>query len=419
MYLRGSKLSMTRRRRRINPLRILILVLLIGAMVYVNQVVVPATGPLFIPTPTPTRSPESYVADAQGLVEAGKIPQAIVAYEAAIKVDPRNPSSYIALARLQIYSGLYAEATTNADNALLLNANSSIANALRGWALGFQGEYLEASASLKQAIDLDPNNPVPYAYYAEVLALQQQSDSGGLGTLDEAIEMSQKAEQLGPNTLEAHRARGLILEITSNYEEAVAELEAAVSINPNIADLHIALGRNYLALEYYDQAVEQFNNAIPLDPTNPLPKWYLSRTYFRAGEFSKAILYGEQAIKDNPTDPYLHGNLGMIYRRAEDLPRAIASLGLAVRGGATEDGAEVAGLPLDYGRVAEYYYNYGLALADNGQCGEALQIAQALLNGVAADEIAVYNAQEMINICAAAAGQPTATPAVPEPTPTP
>ena len=68
MYLRGSKLSMTRRRRRFNVLRILMWVLLIGAMVYVNQVIVPTTGPLFIPTPTPTRSPESYVADAQGLV---------------------------------------------------------------------------------------------------------------------------------------------------------------------------------------------------------------------------------------------------------------------------------------------------------------------------------------------------------------
>ncbi|GAP08257.1 hypothetical protein ATHL_03159, partial [Anaerolinea thermolimosa] len=43
---------MNRRRRRANPFRLVVLVLLVGAALYVNQVVVPATPPLFIPTPT-------------------------------------------------------------------------------------------------------------------------------------------------------------------------------------------------------------------------------------------------------------------------------------------------------------------------------------------------------------------------------
>ena len=45
------------------------LVVLVGALVYINQVVVPAVPPLFIPTPTATRSPESYVTDAEKLKE--------------------------------------------------------------------------------------------------------------------------------------------------------------------------------------------------------------------------------------------------------------------------------------------------------------------------------------------------------------
>ena len=44
-----------------------------------------------------------------------------------------------------------------------------------------------------------------------------------------------------------HRARGLVLEVTGNYEEAIAEFEAAVAMNENLADLHMALGRNYKA----------------------------------------------------------------------------------------------------------------------------------------------------------------------------
>ena len=57
------------------------------------------------------------------------------------------------------------------------------------------------------------------------------------------------------------------------------------------------------------------------------------------------------------------------------------------------------GLPLDYERIGEFYYTYGLVLAKLGQCGEALQIAQAVSTGLRNDEVAVYNAQEVINIC--------------------
>ncbi|HNY99724.1 MAG TPA: tetratricopeptide repeat protein [Anaerolineaceae bacterium] len=410
MYLKGSKLSMTRRRKPLRPWRILILLLLIGGALYVNQVIVPATPPLFIPTPTPTLPPEYYSNLARGLAEEGKLAQAIVAYKDAIKISPREPGLYVELARLQIYTSQYQDAIQTASDALVLNQKNATALALRGWALGLDGNYLEAINALKQAEELEPNNPVPYAYHAEILALQQQANQGGLGTLEEAIELSKKAQSLGPNSLEAHRARGYILEITQNNTEAIAEFEAAIAINPNIADLHMALGRNYRAVELYDKAYEEFNKAIPLDPTNPLPKLYLSRTYETVGEYARAIQYGEMAIKDDPSDPYLHGNLGILFRRNGEIPKAIQSLRLAVRGGTTEDGTVVEGLPLDYGRIAQFYYTYGLALATGGECAEAIQISATLLQNVSADDIAVYNAQEIINICAQQSGLITPTP---------
>ncbi len=47
MYLRGSKFRMDRqRRRRSNPLTIMILAVLVAGAVYVNSVVVPQTQPL-------------------------------------------------------------------------------------------------------------------------------------------------------------------------------------------------------------------------------------------------------------------------------------------------------------------------------------------------------------------------------------
>lgn len=397
---------MTRKRNRYNPIRLLVLVLLVGGALYVNQVVVPATPPLFVPTPTPTRSPESFITDADALLKEGKISQAITAYEKAIQANPKNPAVFITTARLQIYSGLYDEAIANAQNALLLNSNNSIAHALRGWALGFKGDYLEAEGAIKTALEIDPNNAEAYAYRAEILARQWEAGGGLLGTLDNAIAASREAERLGPNQLETHRARGIILELTANYQDASREFEKAIAINPNIADLHLALGRNYRVMQLYDRAVEEFNRALALNPKDPLPNTYISRTYATVGEYAKAIQYAEQAIKANPNDPFLYGNLGQMYYKNVQYRDAIIPLRLAVRGGTNPDGIDIEGLPLDYGRVAEYYYTYGLAMAQLGECGEALQLSQLLQQGVPNDEYAMYNAQEIINICSQVAENP-------------
>jgi tetratricopeptide (TPR) repeat protein len=399
MYLRGSKWSYTHRRKRSHPWRIILLIGLVGAALYVNQVVVPATPPLFVPTPTQTRAPESYVTEAENLLGEGKIPLAVAAYQQAVEADPKNANNFVALAKLQVSLGAYQDAVENSENALVLTPNNANAYALRGWAKGLQGDYLEALGSVQRAIEIDPNNATAHAYLSEIYALQIQEGQGDLASLDNATNASRTAIALDPNLLESHRARGTILELTGNYEEAVSEFTSAVAIDPNQSDLHLALGRNYRMLQQYEKAIEEFNRANALNPNDSLANTYISRTYAAVGEYSKAIQFAEAALEIDPTDPYMYGNLGVVLYRNQDIPRAIQNLKMAIQGGQATNGDEVPGLPLDYGRIAEYYYVYGLALAKQGSCGEALQISQTLLQNTATDEVAVYNAQEMVNIC--------------------
>lgn len=417
---------MNRRRRRPNLFGWTVFGLVVLFGYYFNQVYLPSQPNPFEATPTATRSPESYVTEARQLFQDGKLFQSIAAYEQAIAASPQDPNLYIELARIQVFAGRPEDAQANAENALLLNPTSSMAHAVRAWALDFQGgadNNAAALSSIQEAIRLDDRNPLAHAYHVEILV-----DSGSAENVLKAIDESKVALNLDANLLETRRARGYILEATANYEEAIREYQAAIDINPNIPILYIELGRNYRVLQVYDKAVEAFTRANTLNPDDPEPDLFISRTYATIGEYTKALQYAETAVKNRPDDASLHGNYGVMLYRNILWPDAVDELRLAVRGGVTEEGMEVIGIPLSNDpRVAEYYFTYGLALARTNECGEALQIAQAIQARVPTDDIALFGAEEIIRICQENLDNPAVdtpiptveTPAAPEVTPTP
>jgi tetratricopeptide (TPR) repeat protein len=370
---------------------------------------------MFMPSPTPTRSPESLLNEAQSYFTEGKLSQAIDAYRQAVLADPRNPSTFISLARTQIFAGLYQEAVTNAENALLLNPNNSMAYAIKASALDYLENYIDAEIAVKKAIELDPNNAAAYAYYTEILL-----DQGDFEDRQTAIDMSQKAQALDPNSLETHRARGYVLFNTGNFPEAIQEYQAAIAINDKLWDLHYSLGAVYKIQEEYDLAVQELLTGVALNPTNPNILTEISRTYATEGQFGKAIQYAEQALSLDPSNPRLHGNLGAMLFKNKDYSRAADELMLAVRGGTTADGTVVEGLPLEPLRIADDYYSlYALSLTKLDRCAEAIPIMQLILTNIAEDQVAYYNATDGMDYCKTVSGTPAAaTPTVTE-TPTP
>ncbi len=413
---------MTHRRKPFNWFRIILLILLIAAGVYVDRFVVPSIPPPFIPSPTATRAAESYITEAQGLFEQGKLLQAIDVYNAAIRIKPDNPTTFVALARVQLFAGKYDDALVNAEDALLLDPNNSMAHAIRGATQTQKGDYPNAEISIKRALQLDQNNSIAHAYYAELLGNEYLNNTGPLNAITLAGSESNLAIQLAPNSMEAHRARGFILEISDNREQAVQEYLAAIAINQFIPDLHLALGRTYKALGVTDKAIEQYTLANTLNPSDPTPDLYASRALAAIGEYTKASQYAEASVTNAPTDPYLRGNWGYMLYKTNEFNKAAIQFSLTVNGGTTEDGQTIQPLALTVGDVwiARYYYTYAVDLAQQlHTCGDALPITQLLLSKTPDDPDAAYNANFVQNLCQNSLLTPSPVPTKIAITPTP
>jgi tetratricopeptide (TPR) repeat protein len=406
MYLpKSSRWSMTRRKRRPNYFAWAVfgLVLLFGY--YFNQVYLPTQPNPFMPTPTVTRSPESYVSEAEALFMDGKLFQSIDAYKEAIRSSPQDSTLYVALARLQMWAGQYEEAQTNSEAALLLNSKNALAMGVRAWALDFQGKNSEAMDVIEDAVAIDPNNALIQSYYVEILV------DAGFDFFDQAATQSRVALALDPGIVETHRARAYLLaqapdpipnpDPITNLEESIQEYKAAIQINKNIPILHMELASNYRRIQATDEAVTAYTLANTLNPSDPEPEYFISRTYAGVGDYAKAVQYAEQAVNDAPMNALYRGNYGIMLYRNLRWSEAIDQFRLALTGGRTEDDQQIVGLPLDLNepRTIEYYYTYGLALARQNECGEALQIVQNLQSKVRSNEDAMAAADRTIEIC--------------------
>jgi len=403
MYLRGSKWNMRRRQPKINWFLVILVVILIAVVTYVDRFILPTAQTPFMPTPTDTRDPESYVTEAQADFDAGKLDDAISTYLEAIRITPKDPSLYIALARVQIFDGKYADALVNAENSLLLNPNSSMAQALRGWAQTEQGNYTAADTSLQNALRLDPNNGQAHAYNAFLYGKMFENSAGPyINPIATAIDESRTSTTMAPDNLEAHWARAYVYQLTGNPEQAVQEYLAAININKNISEIHLELGVTYKALGVIDQAIQQYTLAITLDPTNYLPELYSSRALASIGQFAQAEQYANAAVQDAPADPYVLGNWGYMLYKSNDWPSAIQQLSLTINGGQTANGQTVKALPPSNTDpwISTYYYTYALVLAQSNLCSQALPLTQTILDVFRSNDIAVYNAQYAQNFCA-------------------
>jgi len=398
----------------------------------------------FLPTPTPTRSAQSYIQQAEAYFQAGKLDDpaseadAIDTYKKALAVEPDNPLVLAELARIQTYSSrlvstdqqrlaVLEEARDNIRRAAELAPDDSQVLAVKAFVLDWNASsnliandtreaYLaEAEAAANRAYLLEPENALALAFYAEVLLDQQK--------WDQALEYAAQAVERAPDLLDTHRVYATVLESVGLYGDAIKQYKIASELAPNLTFILLQIGLGYRNLEDYNSALYYFDQAAEINKQlgikDPLPYIAIAKTYTQQGEFFIASRNAETALRFSPQSADTYGQLGSIYVQARNYESALPALQCALEGcsaeenkiaqdlvdlGLLEASVPVEPLELTNLTVAYYYIRYGSVLAflsdtENGYCDKVVTLMARLRQDFPDDELLMQNAEDNEATC--------------------
>ncbi len=377
-----------------NPYRVMVILLIIVLLIAVlREYASGSITPPFIPTPTPTRTVNSFVVEGSTHFQAGNLDKAIAAYKQAVVMQPNDPMLLVELAKIQVYSSntlttdaerrtRLAEALEVINQAKALAPVDSTVLAVRAFVLDWNANPIlagekseeirnEAESEALMALQMDNNNTLAMAYYAEILTDQYK--------WVQAREYMSQAMEDGQEIMDVHRIQAYLYEVLGEYNLAIEEYKKAIEITPNLTFLYNSVGRLYRHLEQFEVALEYFDKAASLNEQlgirDPIPYMAIANTYIRMGEAMVASRNAYRALELNPYNADTYGQVGVIYYRARNYEGSIPALQCAVMGcdaavscearecdPETEDPIVLEGLPLSDTTVL-YYYTYGSVLA--------------------------------------------------------
>ncbi|MGA2603444.1 MAG: tetratricopeptide repeat protein [Verrucomicrobiia bacterium] len=287
---------------------------------------------------------------AVALQQLGKVPEAIVHYEQALRLNPDYAEAHNNLGNALLQTGKIGEAIPQCEQALRIRPDYAEAHNNLGIALMGQGRLPEAIGHYEQALHLEPNYADPH--YNLGLALIQA------GKVEEAIGHYEQALRLKPDNAEAHNSLGNALIQTGKAPEAISHWEQAVRIKPDFADAHYNLGLALIQAGKVQEAIEQYEQALRLKPDNAEAHYNLGNVLIQAGKVQEAISHWEQALRIKPDLAEARNNLGTALYQTGKLQEAIGHYEQALR---VKPG------------YADAHYNLGNALIQAGKVQEAIQ----------------------------------------------
>ena len=226
------------------------------------------------------------------LTQAGRIQEALVEFELALRIKPDLADVHHNFALALLRLGRVPEAIGHWEQALRIEPNYAEAHCNLGVVLQRTGKLEDAIGHYEQALRAKPD--YAEAHYNLGVALVR------MGRVPEAIEHWQQALRINPDYTEAHCNLGVALEQSGRIEDAIEQYEQALKTRPDLAEVHYDLGVAFARVGRVPQAIEHWQQALRLKPDMAAAHYNLGSVLEQAGRRDEAMEHYQQALKIKP-----------------------------------------------------------------------------------------------------------------------
>jgi Tfp pilus assembly protein PilF/opacity protein-like surface antigen len=224
------------------------------------------------PVPEDTGNPRFLAHRASRLLSVGRIDEANVDIENALKLDPRYTDAVALKSIIAVVGNQKQKAFDVAKEAVNMDPKSATAQIALSYAQQASFDLSGARASLETAVELDPENALAFARLAEIYS--------SFGNLDKSLEAAQRAVVLNPNLSRTQTILGFAYLTQVKTRQSKVAFEKAIELDQADPLSRLGLGLAKIRDGDLKDGGREIEIAASLDPNNSLIRSYLGKVYF-------------------------------------------------------------------------------------------------------------------------------------------
>jgi len=236
-------------------------------------------------------------------------------FERAIAKDPNYPEAYAGLADTYALLGEMPEAKVAAEKAVQLDPDLAEAHASLGLIAPFLNwNWADSKQHFQRAIALNAGYATAHHWYGEAYLMP-------MGRTDDAIAEIRQAQALDPLSAVITTDLGKDLYLARRYDEAVAELRRALELDPGFVSAHNWLSDTYLEKGMFPEAIAELEKTKPLKEE----RTYIRQTaylYARMGRLAEARTALAKSLRLSQGKPVSLGAMALTYAALGDKEEA-------------------------------------------------------------------------------------------------
>jgi tetratricopeptide (TPR) repeat protein len=333
------------------------------------------------------KSKAEHLKQGDAYIEQGKLGEALVEYQSAVRLDNMDGQARLKLGRLFARMGDRGRALEHLVRAADLLTSDAEAQLDAARALLGAGRFEDAGSRAERVIKTDPKN-----VQAHIL---RASATAGLRDASAAIQTLEAAIALDPTRSVAYLDLATLQAATGKHAEAEAGFKQAVVVDPKSVPARLALSNYYWIMRRGKEAEQVLRDAAAMAPNDASVNQSLANLYRVTGRTpqAEAPLKSVAAVSDDPRYKLQLADYYIGEKRPEDAKAILQEL--TTNAGASDAArARLAAIQYESGErdaayrmidelIAEKSSNAQIQVVKGGwllserKLGDALKVAQA------------------------------------------